>query len=238
MLAGVAVLALGPALLKLLIPRNQMAGAALCLGIDFLVLAYYAVFLRSILHASMDGREELPLWPEMSHPTDLAEEFFSIVAPFIVSFFPLILLRASIVGIGALQSLGFIVQSALPVPLSEASPWTGALSALLLIGGWLYLPMAILVWVFYGGSSILNPIAVARSAWRTGPSYLLLVLLVAAMVMAAWGVSVIPGNFITTLGTWLLTFYALVVAMRLLGTHYLIHREDLGWEAPRAPEPL
>src|SRR5205809_2463432 len=142
------------------------------MGIDFLILAYYAVFLRSILHASMEGREELPLWPEMSHPTDLAEEVFSIVAPFIVSFFPLIILRASIAGIGALQSLGFIVQSALPVPLLESSPWVGVLSTLLLIGGWLYLPMAILVWVFFGGSSILNPIAVARSAWRTGPSYL------------------------------------------------------------------
>src|SRR6185503_5769697 len=107
-----------------------------------------------------------------------------------------------------------------PEILKGTSPTLAVVSTALLIGGWLYLPMAILVWTYYGGTSILNPIAVVRTAWRTGAAYLLVVILFAAMVIAAWGVSLIPGRFITGFGAALLVFYALVVAMRLLGTHY------------------
>jgi len=238
MLVGVFFLALGPTLISWIIPRQHMTGSALAFGLHFLILAYYAVFLQSILHASMEGRDDFPLWPELSHPTDLVEEFLSIVAPFVVSFLPLIVLRASVAGFSALQSMGFIFKSAVPSALAGASPGVQILSVVFLIVGWLYLPMAILVWSFYGGWSIFNPIAVVRTAWRTGPSYLLIVVLVAAMVIGAWAVSLIPGEYITPFAASLLTFYALVVAMRLLGTHYRLHREKLGWDDRRAPEPV
>lgn len=233
LLLGVAVLVIVPSVLSVVPLGGSLAG----IGIDLFLTGYYALFLRSILHASMEGRDDFPAWPDMEHPMDLIEDFFSLVAPFIVAFLPLILLRASASGIAALQSMGFIFRSAVPAGLSLASPGYALLSACLLILGWLYLPMAVLVWTYYGGASILNPVAVARSAWRTGPSYLLLVTLVAAMVTAAWGVTLIPGKFITSFGASLLTFYSLVVAMRMLGTHYRIHRETLEWER-RAPEPV
>jgi hypothetical protein len=231
---GIFVLAIIPAILSFV----PIAGGALGLCIDLGIVGYYALFLQSILHASMEGRPELPAWPEMQHPTDLLEDFFSIIAPFMVSFLPLIVLRASIAGLSALQSMGFILRSAVPAALAGSSPGMMLLSGILLAGGWLYLPMAILVWTYYGGSSILNPVAVLRTAWRTGPSYLLLVFLVASLVMAAASVSLIPGKFITMFGSSLLVLYALIVAMRMLGTHYRIHRERLGWEGRQAPEPV
>ena len=233
LLLGVAVLVIVPSVLSVVPLGGSLAG----IGIDLFLTGYYALFLRSILHASMEGRDDFPAWPDLERPTDLIEDFFSLVAPFIVSFLPLILLRASASGFAALQSMGFLFRSAVPAGLSQASPGYALLSVGLLILGWLYLPMAILVWTYYGGASILNPIVVARSAWRTGASYLLLVVLVAAMISGAWGLSLLPEGFLTSIGSSLLAFYALVVAMRMLGTHYRIHRETLEWER-RAPEPV
>ena len=238
MLVGVFFLAVVPSVISFVIPQQHMTGSALGMGLHFLVLAYYAIFLQSILHASMEGKEDFPFWPDLSHPTDLIEELLSIVAPFIVSFLPLILLRVAVAGVTSLLSLGFIVESAVPSALVGSSAGLKLVSIALLIGGWLYLPMAVLVWTFYGGWSVLNPIAVVRTAWRTGPSYLFVVVLVAAMINGAWAVSLIPGQVLTPFASSLLIFYALVVSMRLLGTHYRLHRERLGWDERRLPEPV
>jgi hypothetical protein len=212
-----------------------IGGGVLSIAIDLFLLGYYALFIQSILHATMCGKDRIPAWPEAEHPVDLLEECLAIAAPFLISFLPLILLRASAAGFSALQSSGFILRSSMPVFLSEGTSWRIGLETGLVILGWLYLPMAILVQTFYGGAALLNPIAVARSAWRTGPSYLLLSFLVWAMVTAAWAVSLIPGKFITAFGSSLLVFYALIVAVRLLGTHYRANRDRLGWER-EAPE--
>jgi hypothetical protein len=213
-----------------------IGGGVLASVIDLFLLGYYALFLQSILHATMLGQDRIPAWPDAHHPFELFEETLAIAAPFVVSFFPLILLRASAAGFSALQSSGFILRSSMPVFLADGTSWRIGLELVLVLAGWLYLPMAILVQTFYGGAALLNPIAVARSAWQTGPAYLLLAFLVWAMVTAAWAVSLIPGQFITAFGSSLLVFYALIVAVRLLGTHYRTHRERLGWER-REPEP-
>lgn len=235
MILGIVVLVVVPSVLSYV----PMAGGALSLAINLLLTAYYAIFLRSILHASMKGDAEFPAWPDMEHPVTLFEDLFSIAMPFFVSFLPLILLRVSVSGLSALVSMGFIYQSALPAGFSQSSTGMAALSTALLIFGWLYLPMAILVWTYYGGTSILNPIGVLRSAWRTGPSYLLLVFLVAAMIVGAWSISLLSQRWLTSFSSSLLAFYALVVAMRMLGTHYQIHRKTLGWEEERTlPEPV
>jgi hypothetical protein len=165
---------------------------------------------------------------------ELANEFFTIVAPFLISFLPVIILRASAAGWVALQSSGFIHRTSMPVALAEGSLPRISIELALVALGWLYLPMAMLAWTFYGGSSILNPVAVAKAAWSTGFSYLLLAGMIWMMVTAAWAVSLIPGEFITSFGSSLLVFYSLIVAIRLVGTHYRLHREQLGWE--RSPQ--
>jgi hypothetical protein len=198
--------------------------------IELLFVSYYAIFLQSILHASMEGRETFPAWPEAQSPEEFFQDFFSIIAPFIVAFLPLLLLHGADEGLSAFAAPGLIFRFAVP------SSATTTISAVLLLAGWLYLPMAILVWNFYGGWSILNPIAVAKAAWRTGSAYLFLVLQMAGLITAAWSVTLIPDPFITTFGASLLTFYALVVSMRLLGSFSRTHRATLGFER-ELPEP-
>jgi hypothetical protein len=125
-------------------------GGALLSGlISLFLLGYDALFLQSILHASMQGEDRIPAWPEIGGLADLFEDLLSIVAPF----------------------PGFILESSMPA-FSETSPLMVALSLLFLVAGWLYVPLAILVWTIYGGWSIFNPVAVAKAAWQTGPSYL------------------------------------------------------------------
>jgi len=229
---GLFVLSFLPTVLSYI----PIGGGVVAGVIDLFLLGYYSLFLQSILHASMSGQDRIPAWPDAHHPFELFEECLAIATPFLISFLPLILLHASAAGFSALQSSGFILRSSMPVFLTEGTPWRIGLESMLVLLGWLYLPMAILVQTFYGGGALLNPVAVARAAWQTGPSYLLLAFLVWAMVTASWAVSLIPGRFITAFGSSLLVFYALIVAVRLLGTHYRTHRERLGWERG-APEP-
>lgn len=211
LLLGVAVLTLLPTLYAIL----PVSIGFWNLGLGILFLGYYAIYLRSILHSSMEGEEQVPPWPDWEHPYDILGEILSIVAPFLVSFLPLLVLILT---------------------ADASAPWTGVASALLFLLGWIYLPMAILVWTFYGAWSILNPVAVLRSAWQTGPGYLLLSLLMALLVGAAASLLLLPSGGLTTFGCSLLVFYALVVCMRLLGTHYSLHRERLGWEPVRTSD--
>jgi hypothetical protein len=91
-----------------------IGGAGLALVVDLLLTGYYVVFLHSILKTTMVGDDRMPSWPEFSSPWELFEDSLAIAAPFVVSFLPLILLRVSAVGMGALQSAGFLLRSAVP----------------------------------------------------------------------------------------------------------------------------
>lgn len=225
---GLFVLSILPAVLAF-VPL----GGWVALLFDFAFLGYYGLFLQAILHAAMQGDDRIPAWPDFDSPMELVGDFLTLVVPFLVSFFPLILLRGSLAGLEALIDTGFVLRSA--VPQGDSLPVT-LLQIPLLVAGWLYLPMATLAWTFFGSASILNPVSVARAAWSTGPAYLAVAGLTWILVTAAWAVSLIPGKYLTTFGSSLLVFYALVVAVRLIGTHYRLNRERLGWE--RVPQAL
>lgn len=233
LILGLFLLTLVPAALSAV----PIGGAALSTILDLLLTGYYAVFLQSILHSSMLGDDRMPAWPEFSSPVELLEDFLIIVTPFVVSFLPLIVLHVCAAGFSSLQSTGFLVRSAVPGVLVEGSASRIGLELPLILVGWIYLPMAVLAGTFFGAASILNPVAVAKAAWSVGPSYLLVAAAIWAMVTAAWAVSLIPGRFLTSFGSALLVFYSLIVALRLLGTHYRRNRERLGWERT-APEPV
>jgi hypothetical protein len=227
---GLFVLSVGPWILGLI----PLGGSMVLFVVDLALLGYYAVFLRAILQTTMEGGDHIPPWPDMDSPFGLVEDFLSLLSPFLVSFLPLILFRASLAGFDALIDSGFVLRSSMPAPLTDGCLWRLSLEIPLLVLGWLYLPMATLAWTFYGGWSILNPVAVAKAAWSTGASYLGVVGLTWAMVTAAWTVRLIPGEYLTSFGSTLLVFYALIVAIRILGIHYRLHREQLGWERLRS----
>ena len=213
----------------------------LVLIVQLFLVAYYAVFLHSILGASMAGRDEFPAWPEQAGVQDLAEEIFALAGPYVVSFLPLIALRCAYANFGAVGervwgAAGLILSGPLPYDLPEVPPWFEPLSWALAVLGLLYLPMALLVWSFYGGSAILNPFAVVRSIRQTGRSYMVMVAAVAATLSALWGFGRItarlPYGAIRSLADALVLFYALAVMMRLIGTHYFLNRDKLEWEKP------
>jgi hypothetical protein len=216
----------------------------LVLIVQVFLVAYYAVFLHSILRASMAGREEFPAWPDEVHGLDLAEEILALAGPYVISFLPLIVLRCLYAHWGELGRqawgyLGFFLSGPAPYYLPDVPPWFEPVSWGLAGLGLLYLPMALLVWSFFGGTSILNPIAVFRSAGRTGASYLLLVVLLAGLFAGFWGVdralARVPFDGLRSLLSALALFYVLIVGMRLVGTHYLVHRSRLEWDPVPSP---
>ena len=95
LVVGLFVLSFLPTLLSYV----PIGGAVLSIVLDLFLLAYYALFLQSILHATMSGQDRIPAWPEAEHPVDLFGECLAIAAPFLISFLPLILLRASAAGL-------------------------------------------------------------------------------------------------------------------------------------------
>jgi hypothetical protein len=241
MLIGIAVFVGIP----LVLSRVPFSGVLVVIVQLFLV-AYYAVFLQSILGASMMGREEFPAWPEHSDPQDLMADILSLAGPYVVSFLPLLVLRCCYANFGAFGErawgyLTFFLSGPTPYSLPDVPSWFGPVSWALAGLGLLYLPMALLVWSFYGGRSILNPFAVVRSACRTGPSYLLLVGLIAGLCAAGWGIGAVTARFRTdfleSLASALILFYALAVALRLVGVHYHVNRGKLDWERVE-PEPV
>src|SRR5262245_5853025 len=74
----------------------------LMLLVQLFLVAYDAVFLHSILGASMAGRDEFPAWPDQAGVQDLAEEIFVMAGPYVISFLPLIALRCAYANFGAL----------------------------------------------------------------------------------------------------------------------------------------
>ena len=233
-LLGAAAFVLVPAVLSLL-PFSL----PLVLAVQLFLLAYYAVFLHSILDAARAGRDEFPAWPDSLHGIDLAEDVFAMAGPYVISFLPLIILRCLYTHFGALakEAWGYatlILSGPMSYELPDVPAWFQPVSWGLAALGLFYLPMAILVWSFYGGTSILNPVAVIRSAARTGPGYLLLVALLAALLFGLWGteraLAHLPLEGPRSLLTALARFYVLIVGMRLIGSHYFVNRDRLGWE--------
>jgi len=97
--------------------------------------------------------------------------------------------------------------------------------------------MALLVWSYFGGNSVLNPYTVIRRVPRAGGSYLLLVGVIAALLVGWWlGVgllAMLPLDWLRSALSVFSLFYVLCVAMRMIGLHYFSNRDRMGWEAPR-----
>lgn len=221
----------------LLLAAVPLAGYLALALIVFLVL-YYSLFLQGILESSSLGKDSFPAWPDDIAGWSLLEKTFTILAPYVVSFAPLIALRCLFADFDELGRemtgiLTMFLSGPLPYAPARVPPWFEPVSWGQAVLGMLYLPMAILVWSFFGGNSILNPVAVVRSAVRTGSAYLLLVVLLAALLFAWWAIggllTALPAALRVVTST-LALFYVLCVSMRLIGRHYFLHRAKLGWE--------
>lgn len=208
--------------------------------IHFLLAVTVALFLQAILESSMAGKASFPAWPEHSSPFGYAESVIELLGPYVVSFLPLIVLRCVYADFGDLGRQGFgVLAVCLSGPIPYAIPrtpeWVEPASWILAGAGVLYLPMALLMWSFFGGNAVLNPVLVIRNAMKAGGSYLLTAAGLGGLV-AAWRLTSIAAAGLPWVGpllTVLALLYFLCVAMRLVGMHYHANRDALQWERPR-----
>jgi len=210
--------------------------------VQILLVLYFALFFQNILEASMAGKVEFPAWPEQSGGSSFLESILSFLGPYIVSFLPLIVLRCAYANFGKLGSQGFgliqvFLSGPIPMVVPQVPAWFEPVSWMLAGAGLIYLPMALLVWSFFGGNAVLNPWTVIRFALRAGGSYALLVGLIAALLFGWWiGVgllSALPVEWMRSILTVFSLFYVLCVVMRMIGLLYFENRHRLQWEAAR-----
>lgn len=238
LIAGVAAYFV-PQLLAWAFPMSGWVAAVL----QAALVLYFALFLQSVLESSMAGKDSFPGWPEHSSALAYLESVFGILGPYVVSFLPLIVLRCVYFDFGNLGRQGFGVVSVflsgpIPYAVPQSPAWFDTVSWILAAAGMAYLPMALLVWSFFGGNAVLNPVIVIQNALRAAGSYALTVLLVAGSLAAWWGgmallIVQLPMAWARSLAAGLTLVYVLCVAMRLIGLHYFLNRHVLKWERAR-----
>jgi hypothetical protein len=207
-----------PPLVAWLLPGLPYVGTLSTL-VEGLVLCYLLLYFQQVLWASTRGDLDLPLWPEESDVQGLAERVFRILIPVILAFLPLIaLVVVSVFRTGEWALKGGWL-------------W-GAIG--LFAAGSLYLPIALLVYSFYGEWAMLNVGGGVRSIARIGGSYFLvagsLVGLLSAYLALVPQIAKLP--FLLAVPIQAFVFcYAMLVSMRLVGGLYARHQDRLGWDS-------
>lgn len=205
-----------PPVIAYLLPALPYVGI-IALIVEAVVLCYVLVYFQSVLETSMRGDAKLPMWPQ-DELQELLGKAFHVIVPLALSFMPLVAFvvwRVFTTGSWALE--GGMLAAAV------------ALFAL----GVLYLPVALLIFSFYGETAILNIVAAVRAIERIGVAYFGVV----ALVLVLFGAYTVVGAFMVRWPMVLavpagscLFFYCMMVAMRAVGLLYVRHKERLGWE--------
>jgi len=174
------------------------------------VIGYFFAFVKDIVATSAAGRDTLPDWPEIARPTDFLAPFFHFLSLMVISFGPWLLWEIWGPEFG--------------------EPWMPWVLAGL---GVLYCPMALVGLALADSIAGLNPVLVVSSILRILGHYFVVVILVVLLMglqsLGGWLAEVVPLPLITPLAVHFLTLYLLVVAARILGILYSMHREELGW---------
>jgi hypothetical protein len=206
-----------PPVVAMLLPSVPYVGI-IAMSIDGFVLCYALVYFQSVMVASTKADAPAPMWPEVTHWQDLVGSALHVMVPVVLSFLPLIALL-----------VGWVFKHG-TWELSSGALWS---AVALFVMGFLYLPMALLVFTFHGETAVLNVIDIARSIGRIGREYFAVSGLLLAMFTVhgflaerVARLSAVPAVPLASL----LTFYSVMAAMRAVGALYARHRATLGWE--------
>ena len=182
------------------------------------VLCYTLIYFQSVLEASTRGEEQLPMWPDEVDVQSLAAHAFQVLIPLVISFLPLI---------------AFVVAWVFVHGTWEVPAWACAAEIGLFALGFLYLPVALLIYSFYGELAVFNIVGAFRSISRIGGDYfavaVLLLVLLGAHAFVSWKLLALPGALAVPIASFFF-FYSMIAAMRAVGHLYARHRERLGWE--------
>lgn len=176
---------------------------------------YLCAYLQKILHATAQGEDDVPGWP------DFGQWWDDIVAPFLLA------VSAFVMSFGtAFAYMGFHVGNDSEMSLTILFP----LFAL----GFLYFPMALLAAAMSNNWLAVNPFVVMPAITRLNLQYVLACAVFFALVLArflseALLHAVLPVPVLPTLITSFIALYFLAVEVRLLGLLYYTNRKRLGW---------
>lgn len=169
---------------------------------------YLFLYMQQIVTSSANGEDEPPEWPEISDVTsDVVGPFFQLVFALLFAFLPSWIV-AEFLG----QIPGEFVK---------------------LLGG-VYFPMALLAVAMSGSYSGFNPVFVASSIMKIPKPYLQTCLVFLALVFTWTHVRqafyhLVEVPVVPHLVYWFAYLFVLIVAMRILGMLYYLHRRELGW---------
>ncbi len=174
---------------------------------------YLSAYLLSIIVSTSDERDRLPDWPT------LTDWWMDIVRPF--------LLILGTVVFCLLPSVAVIVVG---TRLQVEALW---LQLVLLGAGLLYLPMGLVAVAIFDSVSGLNPLRVIPGIFKTFGGYLLaslvLAMLVTLRLLAGFLLDLISVPVLGSLVEGFISFYLLVVEMRILGLFYRANMKRLNW---------
>ena len=175
---------------------------------------YLCAYMIKIIRSSAKGDEKLPDWPHLGDLWgDIVIPFFGVVFTLLCAFIP-----AAVYYFGLRTSSG------------------GALSDLVFLAlgccGLAYIPMALVALTKFGLGAALNPIFVVISILKVFWQYLVACVVLTGLV----GLRVVSAAYLARYGLLvaatvdgLVSFYFLIVEMRILGLIYYANEDRLGW---------
>ena len=196
--------------------RFIMLKAVSSVGILALFSAgYLCAYLQKILHATAQGEDEVPGWPDFTNwKDDIVMPFRLAIVAFVASFGP------------AFAYLIFHAVNDSEMRLPVLFP----LFAL----GFLYFPMALLAVAMSNNWLAVNPLVVMPAIARLNLQYVLACVVFFGMVLARFVSesllhAVLPIPVLPGLISSFVALYFLCVEMRLLGLLYFTNKKRLGW---------
>ncbi len=178
---------------------------------------YLFAYQMRIIASTIEGREEMPDWPDFLGFEDVGRPFFQVLITVAVCVAP-----------GALTLYVFKEQD-----------WAWAVAIAFFGLGALYLPMAFLAVSLFDALEALNPLFIFPSILRVLKEYMVAFGLLIAIVFFNIVVDFVLERFVP--GTYLavvmlsgifsgfIGFYLLTVEMRILGVLYRTQKDVLGW---------
>jgi hypothetical protein len=182
------------------------------LMVSIFAYGYMFAYQMRIIAATVEGREQMPDWPDFNGMEDVSRPFFQALATIIVCFLP-----------GVVAILMFRDQD-----------WGRAVSMTIFCLGGLYLPMAFLAVALFDAVEVLNPLFIIPSILRVLKEYLVACGILVVIVILHIVVGFVLENYLPIMGvsgliSGFLGLYFLTVEMRILGLLYRTQEETLGW---------
>ncbi|MDB6110857.1 MAG: domain containing protein [Pedosphaera sp.] len=182
------------------------------LVVSIFAYGYMFAYQLRIIAATVEGRDEMPDWPDFSGMEDVARPFFQALATIVVCFLP-----------GGIALFVFRDQE-----------WGRAAAMTIFAMGGLYLPMSFLAVALFDAVEVLNPLFIIPSILRVLQEYLVACGLLVAIVVIHIIVSFVLERYVPIMGvsgaiSGFIGLYFLTVEMRILGLLYRTQQDSLGW---------